>query len=200
MLQAPMFDGATYEGVNLRFRFRGDFMKRFQPSKQGGLDNLCGLYCIINAVRFFEANSKHRSEDAELFKRLIEILSPLMSLSGALVNGIPLPKLRSLAIAAGADSKVKFSVTPLKQFSRFHRLQSIVDVSRRVCEQGGVVLCHLEPTQDHSGHWTLIIRATEKRLYLLDSSNFPSYFNTSRIGRAQRIDTEEGLVFVPTGI
>jgi hypothetical protein len=137
--------------------------------RQGTLDGLCGVYCIVNAVSRVALLSS--SERIALFKRLIRTLDMDQKLGNYLLNGMHEKQIKTMLETAQEwlkkRQRLALTVIPLfpsrKRFKRSFYLDRINDFTRY---DAGVVVTGLEGVYHH---WTCITGITPKTIRLLDS-------------------------------
>ncbi len=144
--------------------------KRQRAYRQGDLDGLCGVYAIVNALRYV---LRLRDEQCQkLFERLIEALEHDRGcLHKSLVQGICFCQLKRLVAVAGQgripghDLTFQFHTLRLRRDQRTlpHLWSSLTRELRPAC----VAIVGLTGASDH---WCVVYRVTPKTLWLLDSS------------------------------
>lgn len=144
-------------------------MKQKQPKKpyrQGDLDSLCGVYCIVNAVSRL-CGPLPKQEAADLFESIVDFLETRSPLVERIVDGTVLGEI------GGALGQVVAHEYPIERRKAFHGYPRVsIDffwghVQDFMDDYGGVVLTAIGGTHDH---WTLIHKATDRTFMLYDSS------------------------------
>jgi hypothetical protein len=153
--------------------------KRNRAYRQGDLDGLCGVYAIVNALRYV---LQMRDEQCRtLFGKLIKALEQdCVHLYKPLLQGMYFSQLKRLVVVAGQGSiqgwKLPFQAYPLrrKQDQRtLPRLWAALDEEvRSTC----VAIIGITGATDH---WCVVYRVTPKTLWLLDSDGW-TYMRRSR--------------------
>jgi hypothetical protein len=144
--------------------------RRRRPLRQGDLDGLCGIYSVVNALRYLLRLNKKQSQ--ELFKRLVAALvqhSPHPH--RLLVEGILFKRLKQLAAAAQhfrlADRDLSFQVRVL----RLRRgEQSLSHLWAALDQEVGPACVAIIGITGADDHWCVVYRVTPKTLRLLDSA------------------------------
>lgn len=134
---------------------------------QGDLDGLCGCYSAINSVRYIKRISI--DECVGLFHQCLRLLEQDKKLSEIVTQGTTIPLIIRI-FREIIDPKYQ-----IKRMRPFHNkkgvplglywdcLKAFLDEPRRNAVFIGV-------DDDYSGgHWTLIVKATDKALYQYDS-------------------------------
>lgn len=140
-----------------------------KPWRQGDFDSLCGLYALVNAVRLLHPSlPKEAAED--LFDHLVDELLHGHSLPGSFVrHGIP----ATLVVKLGrsccefAHDVLELSLA-LARFPvlRHVSLAAIWNGIRAGLDHGSAIVICVEGGLQHC---TVVQRATDKVLHLLDS-------------------------------
>lgn len=144
-----------------------------KPLRQGGLDSLCGVYAIVNAVRLALAPEDRLTRDdaLALYATLTEELARLGDLHDAVTDGIeaglewPLAKhaVRYLREECQIDVDVRRPFSGRKAMS----LAATVKEIARMARDGTAVILEV---REWGCHWTVVRGVTEKSLLLLDSA------------------------------
>jgi hypothetical protein len=133
------------------------------------LDGLCGVYAVVNALRYVE----HLNEDQceILFRRLIRTLGRERQPCEPLLWGIGIRKLRRLIRAAQGcrfpDRDLAFEVRPLRLKDQNWSLPGLW---RALEEELGPTCVALVGITGATDHWCVVHRVTPKTLWLLDSA------------------------------
>jgi len=142
-----------------------------EPLPQGKLDNLCGLYSTINALRLAlaEVVPLSSSRVRQLFEHSVELLDRKGWLADALVEGMSLPRRLSLARCLArhvSGDGFEVTVEPPGRSS----WDSIGAAFRWIDDSlaaGMPVLAWIYGVDDH---YTVIAGTTDTRLHLFDSN------------------------------
>lgn len=142
------------------------------PFAQGGLDNLCGLYAAVNAVRLVSAPIRpiRRAEALHLLQTGIVYLDRRNGLGDAFLDGIAVMRQRAvtqhLAKAASKTLELTFSAKPmLPAKSAVTTPDALKLIAERIKAGSAVIVC-LENTY---WHYTVIAGMSHSRVYLFDS-------------------------------
>ncbi|WLE97384.1 MAG: hypothetical protein QTN59_00830 [Candidatus Electrothrix communis] len=132
------------------------------PHKQGGLDGLCGVYSIINALKL--VNEYSNEESQENFNKIIRYLDSERNLSKLIINGLDINligqvmnNVQDLGIVKEQPFKGK-GETSLSEF--WTAMQYFLNEPYRA------ILLGLSGVHDH---WTVVQSISDKQLQLLDS-------------------------------
>jgi hypothetical protein len=144
--------------------------RRRRVLRQGDLDGLCGIYAVVNALRYLLRLNKKQSQ--ELFERLIATLVQDSPCSHKLlVEGILFNRLKQLAAAACrcrlAGRDLSFQVRTLRLRREEQSLSKLWAALDREVGPGCVAIIGITGADDH---WCVVYRVTPKTLRLLDSS------------------------------
>lgn len=173
-----------------------------RPFRQGHLDGLCGIYGIINSIRWGLRNdrplTKHQAR--LLYIRLVHHLEDRELLASAMEMGLSIPEISQLLHAAKEwldERNIR-----LKHRKPFHKQKTIKTSAYFDCISTSVKepkTSILMATVGRLDHWTSVIGVEKGRLLIFDSSGL------KRIG-TQTGDTttlaESGktIQFMPTGL
>ena len=173
--------------------------KRLKPLRQGGLDSLCGVYAIVNAVRMVLAPSGRLTRDdaLTLFATLTEELARRGDLHDAVTDGISAQLEWQLAKHAvrhlREDHQIAIDVQ--RPFSR-RKAMSLAAMAKelaRATRDGAAVIIEV---REWKYHWTVVRDVTEKSLLLLDSAGV----KTMRLATCQAGGrAEEGKLVLKAG-
>jgi hypothetical protein len=139
-----------------------------RPFQQGGLDGLCGLYSIVNAVEILHAKSLSEKHAETLFKRLA--LKIGSKFPAALWDGTGVPELREMLDEAQLFAKEELNLS-FERHEPFHNTQfsAAKDFRLRLSElitPPSVAIVGLFKPWDH---WTVVDKAGKDTLFLFDS-------------------------------
>jgi hypothetical protein len=137
--------------------------------RQGDLDGLCGVYAVVNAVRYVEALNEDQCE--VLFRRLIRALGRGNRAHETLLWGMGSRKLKGLVAAARRcrfeDRELAFAVRPLRLRGKSRCLPGLWAALEGELGPTCVALVGITGVTDH---WCVVYRVTAKTLWLLDSA------------------------------
>lgn len=135
------------------------------PYRQGSLDGLCGIYSVVNVVRYL-CGPLTQARAQTLFQDLLAFLEPKPPLSVRMVGGVVLNEI------GGMLGQVVTPAYPVKRRKPFQR-QSAVSLDQywtqlqTFLQRDSTVV--LTAIGGHHDHWTLIREATNHSLLLYDS-------------------------------
>ncbi len=153
--------------------------RRRRAYRQGDLDGLCGVYSIVNALRYV---LHLRDEDCtKLFERLIKALEQdCPHLHQPLLRGMYFAQLKRLVAAAGQERiqgrTLKFEARTLRL--KRHR-RTLPQLWAALDQELGLACIAIVGITGATDHWCVVYRVTSKTLWLLDSSG------QSRISRSR---------------
>ncbi len=137
--------------------------------RQGDFDGLCGVYAVVNAVRYVEGLDEDQCE--VLFTRLIRALGQGSRAHEALLWGMGFRRLKGLVAAASRcrfeDRELAFQARPLRLRGKDRCLPGLW---RALEEELGPTCVALVGITGATDHWCVIHRVTAKTLWLLDSA------------------------------
>jgi hypothetical protein len=157
---------------------------RLIPLEQGHLDGLCGVYSVINAIRFAlqtatvrrpnSARTRHCLTDQDLdllFMTLIEGVIRPNSFARSVVEGLDTRQLWTLLRLAqkwmDAHQARSLAISrPLHRRPRIGPKRLLASIAIYLSAPGTAVIVGTEPPWRH---WTVATRVTRSRLHLLDS-------------------------------
>ncbi|ESX14470.1 hypothetical protein X768_01780 [Mesorhizobium sp. LSJC265A00] len=144
--------------------------KILAPFNQGDLDSLCGVYCVMNAVRFLFPELG-REKSVGLFQVLSESLTTNRVTAHETVGlGIEIPTVHALVEAAcgylreGLDAPIS-AATLTPKIRRFDDLWAALGKS---LGDNQVAIIGLSGRHDH---WTVAYRMTARTIRLFDSDS-----------------------------
>jgi hypothetical protein len=144
---------------------------RIEPYQQGGLDSLCGLYALINAVRLLhaEANSLSGQRCKRLFAEGMDILTTKKGSRDAAHWGMTVERQRKLAkallkVEALADYPPLHLGTPLPQIAKVEDLEAAIE---ETLANGAILLVCFH---GRISHHSLVVGHTPARVLLFDSN------------------------------
>jgi hypothetical protein len=144
--------------------------RRRRAYRQGDLDGLCGVYSIVNALRY--VLHLRNEQCTKLFERLIKALErDCPCLHQPLLRGIYFPQLKQLVAVAGKGRiqgrNLKFEARPLRLKRDQHTLPGLWTALDREVGPACVAIIGITGATDH---WCVVYRVTPRTLWLLDSS------------------------------
>ncbi|WP_130537874.1 hypothetical protein [Thiomicrorhabdus indica] len=150
----------------------------FVPSKQGSLDNLCGVYCLVNAVAYlFEGEFKQRYRLKQHLLKLYDQKWPLRDLMFFGTETEQLEHMIQQGLMRGKYAEhfpIKFN-QPFKE-KRFRTANAILNEIQRFLSKLGAKRVVIIGTPYH---WTLVRKIDKKRVYFIDSSTLNTAFRSS---------------------
>jgi hypothetical protein len=134
------------------------------------LDGLCGIYAVVNALRYLLRLNKAQSQ--ELFERLVAaLIQDSRHPHKRLVEGILFKRLKQLAAAARrcrlVDHDLSFQVRTLRLRREERTIARLWATLDREVGPACVAIIGITGADDH---WCVVYRVTPKTLRLLDSS------------------------------
>ncbi|TPJ77209.1 hypothetical protein [Mesorhizobium sp. B2-6-2] len=144
--------------------------KILAPFDQGDLDSLCGVYCVMNAVRFL-CPELGRQKSIGLFQVLSENLTTNRVTAHETVGlGIEIPTVQALVEAAckylGEILEAPISVGVFT--SKIRRFDDLWTALRESLDDNQVAIIGLSGRHDH---WTVAYRMTKRTIRLFDSDS-----------------------------
>lgn len=142
-----------------------------RPAKQGGLDSLCGLYAIVNAIELVGVTGRRSTLHEDLFAKLICALPPHRLRSG-LVCGLDVDDLltasrgafRWLRKAHGVDLRIRTPFADREFVDGAGYVQAIR--GQNEAWRKAVIIGVAIPG---GSHWTVLRAIEGRRLYVRDS-------------------------------
>ncbi len=138
-----------------------------KPFRQGGLDLFCGVYSTVNAVKMLLGNQI--TDDDEFLEIAVNCISKLVKERGLsfLSEGLNSRDitflLRKVALTEyGIKSRKAFKFSNISLGEYWNTVREFLGERK----SAGVIIC-IDPV--NWGHWTVITKATARRLVLLDS-------------------------------
>ncbi|MCA0012881.1 hypothetical protein LB561_09970 [Mesorhizobium sp. B292B1B] len=144
--------------------------KILAPFNQGDLDSLCGVYCVMNAVRYlFPELGREKSID--LFQVLSESLTTNSVTAHETVGlGIEIPTVYAL-VGAACDYLQEVVEAPISMAmltSKVRRFDDLWAALREGLRGNQVAIIGLSGRHDH---WTVAYRMTARTIRLFDSDS-----------------------------
>ncbi|ABW68509.1 hypothetical protein [Desulfosudis oleivorans] len=137
-----------------------------KPYRQGDLDGLCGIYSIVNSVRYIKKLNTEESE--ELFYKCLRLAEKKRKLSTIVKEGSSLPVLINIF------NEIVDIQYGIKSTRPFHKRKDVSlgcywDYVVTFLEvPGRAVLAGID-CENAEGHWSVVVKATPKTFYLMDS-------------------------------
>lgn len=173
-----------------------------EPFRQGQLDSLCGIYGIINSVRWGLRNNlpltKHQSR--LLYLRLVKYLEDRELLASAMDVGLCIPEISQL-LHTTKEWLAERNIL-LKHSKPFHKQKTITTleflnrVTKTINRPNTSVLM---ATVGRLDHWTSVVGANKNRLLLFDSSGLRR-IGTGTGDTLPPINSGKAIQFMPTGL
>ncbi|MFQ6332223.1 hypothetical protein [Methylophilus sp. 3sh_L] len=139
-------------------------------SLQGSLDNLCGIYSIINIIKKLH-NLKEKHVEEIFSKIIVELDDNEKRLSTIITQGLNSKELKSIFGLKIVEEKIeRISSTRSETLDIFW--DTLIEQSEK---ENRAILLGISGKHDH---WTVVDKVTEKRITLLDSDNI-QYINKS---------------------
>ena len=181
-------------------------MKNFNPYQQGKLDNLCGIYAIINAIRWGNLKSprvRFSFDECEaLAQEMISCLESQDRLYTTLKEGLMIPDMSLLLKAATKWLLEKKDISQVihKPFHSELKLpmSSIADkVNAHISmSKSAAVLV----TAGDLEHWTVPIKISPTRLNFADSYGIPSIKVKDCSFSAFSVPSPQKYKIIPSGL
>ncbi len=146
-----------------------DPSRRARAFRQGDLDGLCGVYALVNALRYVERLNEDQCE--VIFRKLIRTLGKGHRAHETLLWGMSFRKMKGLVAAAARcrfeDRELAFGARPLRLKRQDRSLPGLWAALEGELGPTCVALIGISGATEH---WCVIHRITAKTLWLLDSS------------------------------
>lgn len=175
--------------------------KILAPFNQGDLDSLCGVYCVMNAVRFL-CPELGRQKSIGLFQVLSESLTTNRVTAYEMVGlGIEIPTVHALVEAACnyLQEVLDTSIVSATLTSKIRRFDDLWAALSEGLGDNQVAIIGLSGRHDH---WTVAYRMTARTIRLFDSDSMKVLQRARCSLRNPRvpyqIDPEE-IIFVRRG-
>lgn len=172
------------------------------PFHQGQLDRLCGIYGIVNSIRWGLRNdgplTKHQSR--LLYMRLVQHLEDRELLASAMEIGLSIPEISQLLHAA-KEWLAERNIC-LKHRKPFHKQKKIktsayVDCITAAAKNPKTSI--MIATVGRLDHWTSVIGVNKGRLLVFDSSGLKR-IGTQTGDTAPLTESGKTIQFMPTGL
>jgi hypothetical protein len=145
---------------------------RLVPLQQGRLDCLCGVYAIVNAVRWIAAAGKplQRAQQAALFSHVLAAADRHVGLHEALTYGIDTLPLLKVCQAASrlAEQDLRLAIAVDRPFPATATLNDVV-VGMRASFKAAPTAFIVNLSGYHD-HWSVCTAVTDTSFILFDSS------------------------------
>lgn len=135
---------------------------KLQPYLQGNIDNLCGLYALINATRLVIYPSKVKPE---LLSRCVSVLTQKKKAGDFIGKGTYSTDINYLLKAVFID---EYPIRFTKPFIKAVDLDVYWSKLKKFLEEENRAVIILFSTE-HNGHWTVVRDITDNELILFDS-------------------------------
>lgn len=186
----------------IKHEMRDALAEPISPFRQGHLDGLCGIYGIINSIRWGLRNdrplTKHQSR--LLYIRLVHHLEDRELLASAMEMGLSIPEISQLLHAAKEwldERNIR-----LKHRKPFHKQKTIKTSAYFDCISTSVKepkTSILMATVGRLDHWTSVIGVEKGRLLIFDSSGLKR-IGTQTGDTATLAESGKTIQFMPTGL
>jgi hypothetical protein len=145
-------------------------VRRVRGYRQGDLDGLCGVYAIVNALRYLLR--LNRKQCQTLFASLVRTLSQVrLHPYDPLVQGVVFRQLKQLLTVAdhccSLHQGLSFQARPLRLRREDRTLARLWAALDGAIGSGCVAIIGITGRTDH---WCVVYRVTPRTLRLLDSS------------------------------
>ena len=167
--------------------------KMIRPFQQGSLDGLCGVYCIVNAIRALCPELRNDVFEC-LFDHLMRALPKAgVDVSVTITGGIGQRVFTALLKEALAEMAAEYDITLAsrrlpKKIRRSIKLGELFRKLEGTLSPTCVALLGMDGTHNH---WTVAVTATLQSIKLFDSS---------KMSLLRRSDCKVGLAVNRTGI
>ena len=143
--------------------------RRLRVYQQGDLDGLCGVYAIVNALRYLLRLNREQCQS--LFANLVRTLSQAPPHPyDPLIQGTVFRQLKQLVTAAdqccAKHQGLSFQARPLRLRREDRTLGKLWAALDQEIGSGSVAIIGITGRTDH---WCVVYRVTPKTLRLLDS-------------------------------
>jgi hypothetical protein len=164
-----------------------------KPLIQGGLDGLCGVYSILNALKIVQGTTFE--ESSELFLEILRAMETRKRLSLLIEDGM---SDRDMGYVYREVIQRHFPITILKPFHRRSEvgLGAYWSQVQDFLSDGRGRAVNLVAEGHDWGHWTVVWKATPKCLYLLDSDMMRRF--DRRKCSTQMLSSNRELLLWPT--
>jgi len=181
-------------------------MKNFKPYQQGKLDNLCGIYAIVNAIRWGNLKSprvRFSFDECEaLVQEMISCLEGQDRLYSTLKEGLMIPDMSFLLKAttkwllenkdiAQVTDKPFHSASDLPMSSLTDKVNSHLSTPK-----SSAILV----TTGDLDHWTVPIKVNLTRLNFADSYGIPSIKTKDCSCSAFSVQSSKKYKIIPSGL
>lgn len=146
-----------------------------EPYRQGDLDGLCGLYCIVNAMSILCPELNERQAEKLFIKLLRSLISFVEEPIEIVYEGMDDSVLRHLLTIAQSDVESRFKVClKIRPFRRTRGRKSLPQVWRVLQERLTPRLVAIAGLDGLDYHWTCIYAISSSAIGFLDSSDLRS--------------------------
>ncbi len=139
--------------------FQLDASRKIEPLQQGSMDNLCGLYAIVNALRLLRAPSG--KQDRLLFDAGVRYLDNREWLSSVMIEGMPTRLFAALAANLGnVEGRI------MQRIASSRKIDMPEEAIMHAIVAGSPVVVSVDPPLDH---YSVICGYSPTRWLLFDS-------------------------------
>ena len=145
-------------------------LERRRPLRQGELDGLCGVYAVVNALRYLSAEiNVHRAQD--LFTAMMQarerLSQPhaLLFVTGGLSCTALLPLLKCAIAHAKSKWDLDFEIERLRHSNR-RGLRGLWAYLQSAVAADGVAIVAFQGRQHH---WSVVVEVSRRQMRLHDS-------------------------------
>lgn len=140
-----------------------------KPERQGSLDGLCGVYCIINAINY--AANLSQKQRSGLFKQLINVVKKSYGVDKCILHGTNKKLLLAMFQTAQdyllRKHGINIEFTPLfKPKSQLSKKYYLASLANLLNSKKRILIVELSGVHEH---WTCVTSVTAKTIKLLDS-------------------------------
>ena len=144
-----------------------------EPLQQGHLDGLCGVYAIINAIRYVrpDVTQRHAQWLFERLNRALAKQNPARASAGRMViHGLNRTEMRRLIEVARQQLALEFGITlKVEWLPKLGRRWHLAELWRVLAVQMSLGRVAVLGLGGRHAHWSVVIAVTPKQLRLFDS-------------------------------
>lgn len=144
---------------SLPTNFHLEASRQIEPLQQGSMDNLCGLYAIVNALRLLRPPSARH--DRRLFEAGVSYLDNREWLSAVMIEGMPTRLFATLAANLG-----NVEGRAVQRMASSRKGDMLEDAIMRAIVAGSPVVVSIDPPVDH---YSVLCGYSPSRWLLFDS-------------------------------
>ena len=146
--------------------------KRSIPFRQGGLDALCGVYAVVNALCYLQ-RSINNDEAEDIFIDILIELEDSKELLNRIVDGTGRREIHYLMDYLNTEHNIHWykpfnRITKLTLNQVWHSMKTFLEQPKR-----GVILALII---EEGIHWSLVRKMSDKKIYLYDSENIKTIY------------------------